>query len=79
MVALHAPDAPQNGHYNHGGSPASSKKRGQQAQGQNKPKKQKLVELDDTPPKPWKPLDAADVVDGQRCFTQHAPTQSCVY
>ena len=77
-MSLQALDAPQNGHHHHGGSPASSKKRGQQAQGQNKAKKQKLVELDATPPKPWKALDAADIADGRRCFTQHALAQSCI-
>ena len=35
-------------------------------QGQGKSKKQKLAELDDAPPKPWKPLNPAEITEGQR-------------
>ena len=50
---------------------ATPQKHGQQSQGQGKSKKQKLAELDETPPKPWKPLNAAEVAEGQRSVASH--------
>ena len=48
---------------------AASQKHGQQSQAQGKSKKQKLAELDETPPKPWKPLNATEIAEGQRSVT----------
>ena len=48
---------------------AASQKHGQQSQAQGKSKKQKLAELDEAPPKPWKPLNAAEIAEGQRSVT----------
>ncbi len=48
---------------------ATPQKHSQQSQSQGKSKKQKLAELDETPPKPWKPLNAAEVAEGQRFVT----------
>lgn len=49
-----------------GGGQANPQKQSQQSAGQGKTKKQKLVELDDKPAKPWKPLNAAEIAEGQR-------------
>ena len=49
-----------------GGGQATPQKQSQQSAGKGKPKKQKLMELDDKPTKPWKPLNAAEIAEGQR-------------
>ena len=49
-----------------GGGQANPQKQSQQSGGQGKTKKQKLVDLDDKPAKPWKPLNAAEIAEGQR-------------
>jgi len=61
---------------------ASPQKQGQETQGQGKSKKQKLAEVDDMPPKPWKPLNPAEIAEGQRsvnAISIHAPHQITNY